>query len=118
MAVGRPALSLVLLFVTLGAHCGFAEWTEEQCTAGIGNIATEARACQEQAAGAGREISGELVRGEPVCSQVSFTAEMTAGYAGRTASEASRACRKCKPRWTLYLTSVMVRGTGRIIRAR
>ena len=69
MAVGRPALSLVLLFVALGDHCGFAEWTEDQCTAGIANIATEARACQEQAAGAGREISGELVRGEPVCSR-------------------------------------------------
>ena len=73
MTVGRPALSLVLLFVALGG--GSAEWTEEQCTAGIANIATEARACQEQAAGAGREISGELVRGEPVCSQVSFGAD-------------------------------------------
>ena len=50
---------------------GCAEWTEQECAEGIANIATEARACQEQAAGAGREISGQMVRGEPVCSEVS-----------------------------------------------
>ncbi len=70
MVVGmRPLLSATLLVALLRGGC--AAWTEEQCAEGIANIATEARACQEQAAGAGREISGEMVRGEPVCSEVS-----------------------------------------------
>lgn len=69
MVVRQLLLSTATLLVAL--HGGSAEWTEEQCAAGIANIATEARACQERAAGAGWDISGELVRGEPVCSAVS-----------------------------------------------
>lgn len=69
MAVRQLLLSPVVLLVALRG--GSAVWTEEQCADGIANIATEARSCQEQAAGAGRDISGELVRGEPVCSEVS-----------------------------------------------
>ena len=68
--VVRPLLTAAVLVVAL-LRGGCAAWTEEQCAQGIANIATEARGCQEQAAGAGWEISGEMVRGEPACSEVS-----------------------------------------------
>jgi|EP01043_Picozoa_sp_COSAG02_P076970 hypothetical protein len=70
VAVRQVLLGAAVLLVAM-LRGGCAEWTEEKCAEGIANIATEARACQEQAAGAGREISGQIVRGEPVCSEVS-----------------------------------------------
>jgi hypothetical protein len=60
----------IMIVVSLLLGAASAEWTQEQCETGIGNIATEARKCQEQAAGAGRDISGELIQGDPACSEV------------------------------------------------
>lgn len=68
MELLRLVLGGAAVLATLGGAT--ATWSEAECAQGIANIAEQARACQEQAAGAGRDISGELVTGDPVCSQV------------------------------------------------
>ena len=47
-----------------------AAWEQAECDRAIGNIALEARSCQQQSANAGRELSGELKTGDPTCSEV------------------------------------------------